>query len=47
MQECGASSHFQALAQYEYLGTVMKRSPTMMVFPCADGWVGAQIQAHH
>jgi crotonobetainyl-CoA:carnitine CoA-transferase CaiB-like acyl-CoA transferase len=47
VQECGASSHFQALAQYAYLGTVMKRSPTMMVFPCLDGWVGAQIQPHH
>ena len=47
VQECGASSHFQALAQYAYLGTVMKRNTAMMVFPCADGWVGAQIQPHH
>jgi crotonobetainyl-CoA:carnitine CoA-transferase CaiB-like acyl-CoA transferase len=47
VQEAVASSHFQALSQYDYLGTVFRRNYAMMVFPCADGYVGCAIQAHH
>lgn len=47
IQEAVASSHFQALAQYDYLGTVLTRNHAMMIFPCADGFVGCAIQPHH
>ncbi|MGE0540581.1 MAG: CaiB/BaiF CoA transferase family protein [Dehalococcoidia bacterium] len=47
LQEAVTSSHFQALAQFDYLGTVSQRNRAMMVFPCADGFVGCAIQPHH
>jgi crotonobetainyl-CoA:carnitine CoA-transferase CaiB-like acyl-CoA transferase len=46
IQEAVASSHFQALDQYDYLGTVLRRNYMMMSFPCADDFVGCAIQPH-
>jgi crotonobetainyl-CoA:carnitine CoA-transferase CaiB-like acyl-CoA transferase len=46
IQEAVASSHFQALDQYAYLGTVLGRNYMMMSFPCADDFVGCAIQPH-
>lgn len=41
-----ASHHFQSMVEYVYTGNERKRSRTMMIFPCADGYVNATAQAH-
>ena len=38
-------SHARTYLQYLYLGNILKRSRTMMIFPCLDGYVGTSTRA--
>lgn len=40
------SSHFQAMTEYEYVGTVRRRGEMRMPIPAADGFMSFTVQAH-
>jgi crotonobetainyl-CoA:carnitine CoA-transferase CaiB-like acyl-CoA transferase len=45
IQECLTSCHYQALDQYQYTGTIMKRAGMQGISPCKDGFVGMNVNA--
>jgi CoA:oxalate CoA-transferase len=47
LMECIVASHFQAIEQYSYTGTIQKRNRTMLAFPVKDGIVQFNMQPHH
>jgi crotonobetainyl-CoA:carnitine CoA-transferase CaiB-like acyl-CoA transferase len=46
IMEALAASHFQDLADYEYVGTVRRRGELRTPIPCEDGFISFSVQAH-